>query len=75
MNIRGTTIHAALRFRKQMTDLENEALAEFQREMANVRFVIIDEYSMVGCSMMNSIHQRLFQAKNDKGHPFGNVLL
>lgn len=42
--------------------MTGEALQSFQEEMQNIRIIIIDEISMVGCKMLGRVDQRLRQA-------------
>lgn len=76
LNINGNTIHSKLKiYGHSFKSLENEQLKEFQNELEAVKFIIIDEYSMVGSSMLSKIDDRLKQAKScDKEH-FGGVFI
>ena len=48
-------------------------LTNLQNRLAKVKVVIIDEYSMVGCKMLNIIDSRLRIAKCRLADLFGNV--
>uniref|UniRef100_T1IVW9 ATP-dependent DNA helicase n=1 Tax=Strigamia maritima TaxID=126957 RepID=T1IVW9_STRMM len=65
-NIGGATIHSALHVHTLstiFTDLTGESLMQFQQSMQNIRYVIIDEMSMLGLNLLLKIDQRLRQAK------------
>ena len=78
-NIGGKTIHSALRIptsKKNFTSLSPVAEREFQNEFASCKFIIVDEFSMIGCSLMNMMDKRMRQAKPEFSHePFGNVFV
>jgi ATP-dependent DNA helicase PIF1 len=65
LNIEGSTIHATLNIpikQSQFQPLQGEARHEFLNFMAPVRFIIIDEYSMVGLSLLGMIEHRCAEA-------------
>ncbi|KAK3921767.1 hypothetical protein KUF71_010943 [Frankliniella fusca] len=78
VNAGGRTIHSALRIvvgnKKENIDLSGECLHKFQQELLNVRFVIIDEFSMVGCKMFSLINRRCMQIR-DCSEFFGGCAL
>jgi hypothetical protein len=70
--IGGQTIHSLLNIfdvnnKKTFNPLRGKALATLQQRIlqSNIRGIIIDEYSMVGCKMMFLINERLKQAMNN----------
>ncbi|KAK3922134.1 ATP-dependent DNA helicase [Frankliniella fusca] len=75
LNIDGRTIHSGLHMPTKFPNFElmsGDSLKKFNTSMKNVQFLIIDEYSMVGCRMLRQIDLRLRQAKG-VNEPFGNV--
>ncbi|KAK3918288.1 ATP-dependent DNA helicase pfh1 [Frankliniella fusca] len=75
LNIDGFTIHSKLHINtsKEFTDLNNLAARKFCTDMKNVRFIVIDEYSMVGCKMLGMIDRRLKQATGNYAENFGGL--
>jgi ATP-dependent exoDNAse (exonuclease V) alpha subunit len=62
--------------KKDFTSLSSAAEREFQIEFESCKFIIIDEFSMIGCSLMNMMDKRMRQAKPNFSHePFGNVFV
>ncbi|KAK3924651.1 ATP-dependent DNA helicase, partial [Frankliniella fusca] len=55
---------------KDVVDLKGESLQQFQEKMKNVKFLIIEEFSMVGCRLLNIINRRCMQMKSSN-EPFG----
>ena len=61
-NVGGTTIHSALRIpieRKYFSQLSSAAKHDLQSQFQSCHFVIIDEFSMVGCALLSVIDKRL----------------
>ncbi|KAK3929764.1 ATP-dependent DNA helicase [Frankliniella fusca] len=76
VNINGSTIHSKLHIRTEdFKHLNGQQLHTFKEVMAPVKFVIIDEFSMVGCEFMYMIDQRLRQGKDEPNEPFGGLFL
>jgi ATP-dependent exoDNAse (exonuclease V) alpha subunit len=78
VNVNGATIHSALHIyvEKSERPLGAEALSAFQTEMKECHFIIIDEMSMVGCSLLKKIDGRCREAKpNASTKPFGGMFL
>lgn len=71
-NIGVSTIHSALQVPiRQMTPLNDHALAKFQEKMIYVQYIIIDEMSLIGLKLMECIDKRLREAfPIDNGIPF-----
>src|SRR5271154_6599391 len=66
-NIRGRTIHSALSIpiinsKNNNIDIDGERLKQLQERLENVKYIIIDEKSMVGRRMLSLIDIRLRQA-------------
>lgn len=78
INVNGATVHSSWKLFGQIDKIEklaSESERAFQLEYEAVQFVICDEYSMVGCRMLNAIHARCRQAKANYDQPFGNVFV
>ena len=78
-NVGGKTVHSVLRIpvdKSSFLSLSGNAERSFQLDFQSCHFILIDEYSMIGCSMMNKIDKRLRQAKpNCSNSPFGNMFV
>ena len=63
-NIHGKTIHSALSIQvsRKNFDLNGERLKDLQNRLEGVSYLIIDEKSMVGRSMLSLVDMRLRQA-------------
>ncbi|KAK3922011.1 ATP-dependent DNA helicase [Frankliniella fusca] len=72
-----TTIHSLCRIfpRQPYKPLEGEALRKFQDEMEDVRFIFIDEFSMIGCRLLGFLEKRLREAKPRCDEPFGGLFV
>lgn len=82
-NIEGLTVHSALLLslgqtnRKQQKDksyqpLSDEKRNELRCKLSQLRFIIIDEISMVGSDMLLQIHSRLHELFGTD-YPFGGI--
>lgn len=60
---------------KWIRKLSGEAERNLQLEYHSVQFIICDEYSMVGCRLLNAVNARCQQAKAVYNHPFGNMFV
>ena len=61
MNIDGKTQHSLLKLPRKFKDfslLKNEIAKKFQRQHKNVKFLIIDEMSMIGLRLMGMLEKR-----------------
>lgn len=72
-NAVGRTSNSILYIRPKMpfAPLQGETLLRFQREMERVEYVLIHEYSMVGCKLLGYIDLRLREGKPECDEPFG----
>lgn len=77
LNVNGSTYHSKLQINQsaEYEPLSGPRAHNFCAALQDVKFVIIDEYSMVGCSMMNRIDQRLRQATGNSDEDFGGLHL
>ena len=62
-NVHGHTLHSLLSIpaRGDFRDLEGQRLHTFQETLANVRYIILDEMSMVGRKLFGQVDRRLRQ--------------
>ena len=62
-NIGAFTIHSKLRIPiKEFSQLEGSRLTSFQEEMKHIKYILIDEMSFIGQTMLENIDSRLRQA-------------
>ncbi|KAE8746719.1 hypothetical protein FOCC_FOCC006582 [Frankliniella occidentalis] len=75
MQISGQTIHSALHIsvKKQFSLLDGKSAKDFCDRMKQIKFLIIDEYSMIGCSMLRYIDLRCRQGTG-VNEPFGGLV-
>ncbi|XP_065091680.1 uncharacterized protein LOC135712664 isoform X2 [Ochlerotatus camptorhynchus] len=74
--IGGTTVHSAFRItmsRRQSSKLSFEALQLYRNAFANVKAIIIDETSMLGANVLNTVHVRLQEITGNYDDPFGGM--
>ena len=75
-NIGGMTVHSALRIpvhnNKDVHKLSPEALSDFQLSLSNIRFVIVDEISLMTSKNLLWLHARLCELKGSR-KPFGGL--
>jgi hypothetical protein len=79
-NIVGRTLHSLFRLpvKQKVTDLSNATLQSLQARLCDIRFIIIDEKSMMDLKMLSIIDDRLRQIFPDRADQvFGglNILL
>ncbi|CAG8693793.1 19015_t:CDS:2 [Cetraspora pellucida] len=77
-NIHGTTIHSALSLPVNCNnfDINGECLKQLQKKLNGVKYIIIDEKSMVRHRMLTLIDMRLRQAfPENQNQPFGSQLV
>lgn len=77
LNVGGKTIHSFLRIPVcgPIMPLNGENLRAFQLQFKDIKFVLIDEYSMIGLRLLNKIHVRLCEARGDFSEPFGGYFI
>jgi ATP-dependent DNA helicase PIF1 len=70
LNISGSTLHSFFQFCNvnRVIDLRGPALQRLQDKCADLKYVIIDELSMVGCRLINVVDRRLRQAFPHRGN-------
>lgn len=73
VNIDGKTIHSFFRIPVYgaLAPLNGTNLSNFQLQLRDTKYIIIDEYSMVGMRLLNKIHVRLCEGKSNSNEPFG----
>ena len=77
--IKGETLHSLLlipvtpRETDSFLPLKDKQLKDLQTEFANIKMIIIDEYSMLSQIMLSKIDLRLRQAKNVINKTFGDI--
>jgi ATP-dependent DNA helicase PIF1 len=76
VNIGGRTLHSLFHIDIDSNEaLSGLSLRNFQNEMKNVRFVIIDEMSMIGAEMFRLIEMRCREATCVSDLPFGGFMV
>ena len=78
INIEGSTIHSLLHFpmvSSKFQPLNGEAKTNFQNEMKELKFIIIDEMSMIGAQILFMIERRLRETQPGVDEPFGGVFV
>jgi len=76
LNIGGQTVHSYFnipRDKKNFNDLVGEQARNFTNKISAVKFVLIDEYSTIGCSLLGMIEKRCSQGKEWNTEPFGGL--
>ncbi|XP_058839321.1 uncharacterized protein LOC131694833 [Topomyia yanbarensis] len=74
--IGGTTVHSAFRItmsRRSNSKLSFETLQLYRNAFTNVKAIIIDEVSMIGADVLNTIHARLQDITGNYDDPFGGI--
>lgn len=77
VNVDGKTIHSFLKIPTTgpLLPLNGYNLRRFQLQFSQLRFIIIDEYSMIGLRLLNRIHRRLCEAAGSADEPFGGFFI
>ena len=73
-NINGVTLHSLLKLpiqSKNCCELKGSVLADMQMKMAHIRYLIIDEFSVIGQRTLEWIDRKLQQASGLKDEIFG----
>ncbi|XP_055622388.1 uncharacterized protein LOC129765957 [Toxorhynchites rutilus septentrionalis] len=74
--IGGTTVHSDFRItmsRRNCTKLCPETLQLYRSAFSKIHVVIIDEVSMIGADVLNTIHVRLQEITGNFDEPFGGI--
>ncbi|KAK3933276.1 ATP-dependent DNA helicase [Frankliniella fusca] len=78
LQAQGMTIHSALRLGYNATghvaDMKGESLYNWRKDYMNVKFVLFEEYSMIGCRLLYNINKRLCQLQ-ETNLPYGNLFV
>lgn len=75
-HISGIILHSGLHLPVQKhncNDLRGQALAMLQHKLKDIRYLIVDEISMLGQNMMAWVDKRLRQATTHLEVPFGSI--
>ena len=75
-NVNGLTLHSFLKLpigSKRLMQLKGPALQHLQNNLENVKYMIIDEYSFVGQSLLGWIDSRCRQATGKIDIAFGGI--
>ena len=75
-NVGGTTLHSLLQLpikRRRNFPLQSSALSKLQKDLNSVRYLIIDEFSVIGQKMFALINRRCKQATGLETMPFGEI--
>ena len=77
VNVGAMTLHSALKINidSSLRPLSMINLQNLQENFQNVWFVIIDEMSLLGCSLLKKVDLRLREAKSKPNVLFGGVFL
>lgn len=76
INVDGKTFHNFLRIPVSgFTELRGQSLRELQNKFKSIKFLIFDEYSMIGARMLHKINQRCMEVKNNSTEPFGGLFV
>ena len=73
-NVNGITLHSLFKLpigSKRQSDLKGIALQQLQANLENVKYLIIDEYSLVGQGLLGWIDSRCRQGTGQTDKPFG----
>ncbi|KAJ1524614.1 hypothetical protein ONE63_011098 [Megalurothrips usitatus] len=60
---------------KEFEPLKGKAAHNLEKKFEKVLFILVDEYSMVGCNAMSMIQDRIQQAKGFYGEDFGGCFV
>ena len=75
-NVKGRTLHSLLRLPirgKYRQDLKGSALMKLQEDLSNIKYLLIDEFSVVGQKMLGWIDRRCRQGTGNFDEPFGGL--
>ena len=75
-NIKGKTLHSLLKLPirgRNLKDLKGPALLQLQERLSGIKYLIIDEYSVVGQNLLGWIDKRCRQGTGELDKPFGGI--
>ena len=75
-NVKGQTLHSLLQLPirgKNNHDLKGPALMKLQQRLHNIKYIIIDEFSVVGQKILGWIDKRCRQGTGEIELPFGGI--
>jgi len=78
VNIGGATIHSKLhipRSNDNFESLSGGCARKFINDMKSVKFLVIDEFSMIGSALLGMIERRCQEAKGSDGDFFGGLFV
>ena len=75
-NVNGQTIHSFIKIPTgSFTELKGETLRNFQLQMEPIKFLIFDEYSMIGLRMLHKIKTRCYEGKGNSDETFCGIFV
>ncbi|KAE8740385.1 hypothetical protein FOCC_FOCC014124 [Frankliniella occidentalis] len=75
VNIGGATIHSTFHINlKEFNELRGSSARKFSNEMEKVKFLIVDEYSMIGLSVLGMMERRCREGKGTEDF-FGGLFV
>lgn len=75
LNVNGSTIQSRFAFGRNATIASGFASSQFTQSFEQVRFLIVDESSMVGLKLLSKLHTRCLDATNQPNLPFGGFFV
>ena len=75
-NVKGQTIHSLLQLPirgKKSSDLKGQSLKKLQDNISGIKYIIVDEYSVIGQKLFGWIDRRCKQATGCQNIPFGGI--
>lgn len=75
VNLGGTTVHSAFHITqsRRVSSVARETLQQYRQLFANVRYVFIDEVSMIGSDVLHKVNQRLQEITGSLDETFGRM--
>jgi hypothetical protein len=53
--------------------MDSQKIKNTKGDWPNIDYIIFDEISMIGCTMLANIHLKLQNLKSETQRPFGNI--
>ena len=75
-NVKGKTLHSLLQLPikgRYLHDLKGPSLLRLQESMSGIKYILIDEFSVVGQKLLGWIDKRCRQATGNHCQPFGGL--